>query len=131
MDTRIKVMVVEDSGIIVQRLYTILSEIDFIKSIAHAKNGEEAITLLKLITTSLVILDIKLPILNGIEVLKHIKVHYPKTRVIMLTNYTNSQYKELCLSLGAEIFLDKSTEFEQILTVINSMDGKLTSNLNS
>ena len=122
---KIKVLVVEDSGVIVQRLYSILSEIDFIKSIAHAKNGEEALTLLQILAPEIVLLDIKLPVLNGIEVLKKIKQDYPAIRVVMLTNYPNSQYKQLCLELGADYFLDKSTEFERIMEVIQSMQSKV------
>ncbi|TAH42587.1 MAG: response regulator [Bacteroidetes bacterium] len=120
---RIKVMVVEDSALIVQRLYSILSEIKFIKSIAHAKNGEEAMTLIKLINPELMLLDIKMPGMNGIEVLKHVKQEYPDTRVVMLTNYPNMQYKELCIGLGADHFLDKSTEFDRIGEIVKGIQG--------
>ncbi len=121
-------MVVEDSALIVQRLYSVLSEIHFINSIAHAKNGEEAITLMKLINPELVLLDIKMPGINGIEVLKYIKQHHQKILVVMLTNYSNMQYKELCLGLGADYFLDKSAEFDQIGEIINSMKSKISLN---
>ncbi len=119
-------MIVEDSGIIVQRLYSMLSEVEFIKSIVHAKNGEEAITLLKLLSPELVLLDIKLPVMNGIEVLRHIKRDYKNIQVVMLTNYPNSQYKEICMELGADYFLDKSTDFEQIIKLMHSMHSKMS-----
>ncbi len=127
-EKRIKVMVVEDSALIVQRLYSILSEINFIKSIAHAKNGEEAITLMKLINPELILLDIKMPGINGIEVLKHVKQEYSDTRVVMLTNYPNMQYKELCIGLGADHFLDKSTEFNRISDIVTAMQGIIPMN---
>lgn len=129
MDERkIKVMVVEDSALIVQRLYSILSEIHFIKSIAHAKNGEEAITLMKLIDPELVLLDIKMPGISGIEVLKLIKQNHSQARVVMLTNHPNMQYKELCLGFGADHFLDKSSEFDRIGDIITAMQSKLPVN---
>ncbi len=127
-EKRIKVMVVEDSALIVQRLYSILSEINFIKSIAHAKNGEEAITLMKLINPELILLDIKMPGINGIEVLKHVKQEYSDTRVVMLTNYPNMQYKEFCIGLGADHFLDKSTEFNRISDIVTAMQGIIPMN---
>ena len=120
-EKRIKVMVVEDSALIVQRLYSILSEINFIKSIAHAKNGEEALTLMSLINPELILLDIKMPGINGIEVLKQIKKTHTDTKIVMLTNYPNMQYKELCIGLGADHFLDKSTEFDRIGDIISAM----------
>ncbi|HNS11641.1 MAG TPA: response regulator [Bacteroidia bacterium] len=124
-ERKVKVMVVEDSNLIVQRLYSILSEIHFIKSIAHAKNGEEAFTLMKLINPELVLLDIKMPGINGIEVLKRIKTTHKDSRVVMLTNYPTMQYKELCLGLGADHFLDKSTELDRIGDIITSLQGKI------
>jgi len=124
-ERKVKVMVVEDSNLIVQRLYSILSEIHFIKSIAHAKNGEEAFTLMKLINPELVLLDIKMPGINGIEVLKQIKATHKDSRVVMLTNYPTMQYKELCLGLGADHFLDKSTELDRIGDIITSLQGKI------
>lgn len=125
MNSKIKVMVVEDSGLIVQRLYALLGEIDFIKSVAHARNGEEALTLMKLINPHLVILDIKIPIINGIEVLKHLKKNYQDVKVIMLTNESNEKYKKLCLEVGAECFLDKSTEVDLFLNIVDSMHEKI------
>lgn len=121
-------MVVEDSAMIVQRLYTILSEINFIKSIAHAKNGEEAITLIKFLDPELILLDIKMPGINGIEVLKHIKKEKKSARVVMLTNYPNLQYKELCMDLGADHFLDKSTEIERISEIVAGMQNPIALN---
>lgn len=125
MTSKIKVMVVEDSGLIVQRLFSLLGEIDFIKSVAHARNGEEALTLVKLINPHLVILDIKIPIINGIEVLKHLKKNYQDVKVIMMTNESNEKYKKLCLEVGAECFLDKSTEFDLFLNILDSMHEKI------
>lgn len=121
-------MVVEDSAIIVQRLYTVLSEIIFIKSIAHAKNGEEALTLMNLLNPELILLDIKMPGINGIEVLKHIRKEHQGSRVVMLTNYANMQYKDLCIGLGADHFLDKSTEFDRIGEIITAMQKKISMN---
>jgi DNA-binding NarL/FixJ family response regulator len=127
-EKKIKVMVVEDSAIIVQRLYTVLSEIIFIKSIAHAKNGEEALTLMNLLNPELILLDIKMPGINGIEVLKHIRKEHQGSRVVMLTNYANMQYKDLCIGLGADHFLDKSTEFDRIGEIITAMQKKISMN---
>jgi len=124
MKNKIKVLIVEDSSVIVQRLYPVMAEIDFIESIAHAKNGEEAITLLQLIDPRLVILDIKMPGISGIDVLKHIKDAKRDCKVIMLTNHSDDKYRKTCLELGADKFLNKTTDIDKVAEVINSFHSK-------
>ena len=65
-----------------------------------------------------IILDIRLPKRNGIEMLKEVKVLYPKIRVIMLTNYDYDLYRQQCKRLGADHFLNKTLEFEKIMASI-------------
>jgi DNA-binding NarL/FixJ family response regulator len=61
-----------------------------------------------------VILDIRFPDGSGIDVLQAIKQDQPAPMVIILTNYPYSGYRQRCLNAGADFFLDKSTEFDQI-----------------
>jgi DNA-binding NarL/FixJ family response regulator len=124
MKNKIKVLIVEDSSLIVQRLYPVMAEIEFIESIAHAKNGEEAITLLQLIDPRLVILDIKMPGISGIDVLKHIKDEKRECKIIMLTNHSDEEYRKTCLELGADNFLNKTTDIDKMVEVINSIHSK-------
>jgi DNA-binding NarL/FixJ family response regulator len=61
-----------------------------------------------------VILDIRVPGGSGFEVLQNIKQGQAAPIVIVLTNYPYSVYRQKCLQAGADFFLDKSTEFDQI-----------------
>jgi len=69
-----------------------------------------------------------MPGINGIEVLKHIKAEYSDIRVVMLTNDTNLEYKQLCMGLGADHFLDKSTEFDRITEIVKSIQRTIPVN---
>ncbi|HQW23997.1 MAG TPA: response regulator, partial [Bacteroidia bacterium] len=67
-----------------------------------------------------IILDIKIPGKSGVEVLPELKTK-SYAKVIMLTNYSDAYYKNLCMKLGAEYFLDKSNEFEKINEILMSI----------
>ncbi len=97
---------------------------EFVNSIAHAKNGEEALTLYNFLKPDLILLDIKIPIMNGIEVLKNIRKNDQQTSVIVLTNYPEEQYRIACTKLGANYFFDKSTEFGSVEAAIRSLQNK-------
>ncbi len=58
---------------------------------------------------------------NGIDILKQIKREKPFIVAIMLTNYTESEYKTICMKEGADYFLDKSIEFNKVLDICNNL----------
>ncbi len=68
-----------------------------------------------------VTLDIRIPGESGIEVLKKIKRTQPSTTVLVLTNYSQEQYKNKCCQLGGDYFFSKSEEFEKVEEVINNL----------
>ncbi|MFZ7115725.1 MAG: response regulator transcription factor [Bacteroidota bacterium] len=117
----LKILIVEDSMLIVKRLWSLLSDMEGVATLAHAKDGNEAILLAKEINPDVIILDIKIPGKSGVEVLPELKLK-SYAKVIMLTNYSDVYYKNLCLKLGAEYFLDKSNEFEKIYEILLSIE---------
>ena len=119
-EVRHKVLVVDDSLIIVQRVVEILKELDCIDFVSKASNYTEAIALLELNEYDVVLLDINLPGKNGIELLSYIKEKYPALKTMMLTNQSNDHYRSLCDKLGADFFVDKTSEFEKISQIMNT-----------
>ena len=122
-----EVLVVDDSAAICERLEQMLSEIRGVTSISLATNSLEAIESFRKLNPDLVILDIRMPGGDGIGVLKNIKQSKPSSKVIIFTNYPYPQYRERCMDMGADLFLDKSTEFnkltEEITNIIESEAG--------
>ena len=114
-------LIVDDSPLIIERILIILKEAGNVEEIFTATDYFEAVNILQEVKTDIVLLDIHLPGKNGIELLKYIVQHYPKTRVIMLSNSISSYYRKLCMSIGAVCCIDKSTEFEMITEVIAAL----------
>lgn len=113
VDGRITVMVVDDSFLFRQRLTCLLTDKN-LHPVLQARNYEEAVNWLLKATINLVLLDISLPGKNGIDLLKLIKNRYPGTTVWMISNHADELYKEVCLTMGADHFFDKSLDFEEI-----------------
>jgi DNA-binding NarL/FixJ family response regulator len=111
---KIKVFIADDSLIVREHLVTMLEELAGIKVVGQAENVAEAISAIRILQPDVVILDIRMPGGNGIDVLQTIKQDEVAPMVIILTNYPYPAYRQKCLQAGADFFLDKSTEFDQI-----------------
>ena len=109
-----KVLIVDDSKTVCNGLEQMLTGIPGIEICGQAHNGKDAITSISKLKPDVVILDIRLPDLSGIDVLADIRVKKLSCRVIMLTNYPYPQYRKKCEELGADYFFDKVTEIEKI-----------------
>ncbi len=114
------VLVVDNSVLILQRMIPMLEEIKNIKFVVHAGSYNEAIELLHGVTPDLALLDVQLPEKSGIELLRLIKDKYREVVVIMNTNYADEYYRNLCKTLGADYFFDKSKDFSLIPEVISA-----------
>jgi DNA-binding NarL/FixJ family response regulator len=110
----LKVFIADDSLIVRERLVMLLDELAGVEMVGQAENVAEAISVIPNLQPDAVILDIRMPGGSGIDVLRHIKQDGVGPIVIMLTNYPYPGYRQKCLNAGADYFLDKSSEFDQI-----------------
>jgi DNA-binding NarL/FixJ family response regulator len=113
-----KLAIADDSALLRERIKDLVKMFSAVKIVGEAENGVEALQLIIDKEPDLVILDIRMPEMNGIEVLKKIKERGSKTKICILTNYPNQQYKKRCLAEGADYFFDKNKDFQRIATVI-------------
>jgi DNA-binding NarL/FixJ family response regulator len=111
---KITVFIADDSRIVRERLVTMLDELAEVEIVGQAENVAEAISAIRIVKPDVVILDIRMPGGSGIDVLQEIKQDEVAPMIIMLTNYPYPAYRQKCLQAGADFFLDKSTEFDQI-----------------
>jgi len=118
---KIRVFVADDSAPIRQRLITLLSEIGNVEIVGQAQDVAETITSVRESKPDVVILDIRMPGGNGIDVLENICKKRPAPKVIMLTNYPFVQYRRKCLEAGASFFFDKSTEVYKIPQAVEQL----------
>ncbi|HTS52906.1 MAG TPA: response regulator transcription factor [Burkholderiales bacterium] len=115
----IRVFVVEDSALIRERLVRLLEGLSGVKVVGHAESATDAIANIVSTQPDAVVLDIKLKAGSGIEVLRAIKHRMPEVAVIMLTNYATEEYRQKCRQEGAEYFLDKTNEFENLRPIFD------------
>ncbi len=120
---KIKVFITDDSLIVRERLATILDELVGIEIVGQAENVAGAISAIWKLQPDVVILDILMPGGSGIKVLQNIKQDGAGPMVIILTNYPYPVFRQKCLQAGADFFLDKSTEFDQIPGLFERFKG--------
>jgi two-component system response regulator DevR len=116
-----RVYLVDDSELVRKRLVDMLTEIEDVEIIGQTGDPEEAEAEIRRLSPDLVVLDIKLPGKNGIEVLRDIRKNVPTPLVVMLTNYPYAQYRRECTDAGADYFLHKATEFDKINEILSRL----------
>jgi len=124
-----KVLIVDDSGEVRERIKMLLSEVEKVEMIGEAENVQQAIEHIRQQGPDVVILDIRMPGGNGIDVLREIEKKDQVPIVIMLTNYPYPQYRKKCMDAGADFFFDKSREFEKVVEVLSGDMKRTNCNL--
>lgn len=114
----INVFIVDDSEIVRDRLTSMFSEVPSINIVGYADNPLAATESIVKQRPDVVILDIFLTGGSGIHVLKNIRSKKIPSKVIMLTNYAQDEYRKKCFEEGADFFFDKSIEFDKVVDVI-------------
>jgi two-component system, NarL family, invasion response regulator UvrY len=114
----IRVMLADDHKIVREGLRMMLEQTDDIRVTAEAEDGGSALLKLQTNEFDVVVLDIAMPGLNGIEVLRQIKADHPSVYVIMLSTYPEKQYAVRSLKAGASGYLTKNTATEELITAI-------------
>jgi DNA-binding NarL/FixJ family response regulator len=116
-----KVVIADDSSLLRDRIKSLLNSLNNNPLIYEAENGVDALHLIREKEPDLAILDIRMPEMSGIAVLKKIREMKMKTKVCILTNYPYPQYKKRCFEAGADYFLRKTEDFEEIEIIISDM----------
>jgi DNA-binding NarL/FixJ family response regulator len=115
------VFLVEDSLVIRHRLKRLLAEVAEVRIVGETGDALEAVSAIHTQKPDVVLLDIHLLNGSGIDVLQNLKKAKPAPAVIVLTNYPYQQYRQKCLAAGADFFLVKSTEFDQVVPALKQL----------
>jgi len=115
------ILIADDSGVVRDRIVERLIEIKGIEVVGQAKDGLEACVLFREHRPDIVVLDLQMPLRNGLDVLRDIKSSDPDVRVIIFTNYCYPQYRQICLEEGVDYFFDKSSDFDRMIEVLRGI----------
>ena len=125
---RIRVLLVDDHAMVRQGLRSVLDAYADVEVVGEASNGEEAVEVAERLRPSLVVMDINMPKLNGVEATAIIRARYPDTVVIGLSVQAGEEAQRAILKAGAAVLLTKEAAVEELYrTIRETLDAQVTS----
>ncbi len=122
----IKVLIVDDQELLRKSLGKIIGISDEIEVVGLAENGKIALEVCAELKPDIVMLDIEMPVMNGIETLKAIKEKMPEVKVIILTTFDNPEYILESFLLDADSYVSKAISPEDLITSIKTVNSGLS-----
>lgn len=121
----IKTLLADDHAIVLEGLREVLSADEAIEVVGTVANGEEVLRFIRQSPVDLVVLDINMPVMDGITCAKHLKKDYPDIKIIILTMYAQRSFVEEIVKIGIDgCLLKNNTGKELIEAVLRVMDGR-------
>ncbi|HWO75114.1 MAG TPA: response regulator transcription factor [Bacillus sp. (in: firmicutes)] len=117
----IKLMLVDDHAILRDGLRNLLEVEDDIKVVGEAVSGEDALSKINNCKPDVVLMDINMPNMNGVEVTGLLKKQYPETKVLILTMHSHDEYFMSAIREGADGYLLKDAPFDQVINAIRTV----------
>lgn len=123
---KIRILVVDDHPMVIEGMKAILQQISFVEVVGTANNSFQALELTDTLQPDLIITDINLPEVSGIELTTRIKKKYPTIKVIGMSTFNDRSYISQMIQSGADGFLVKSASREEIEQAIPMvLEGQL------
>lgn len=122
-ENKIKLIIVDDHDLIREGLNRILSFEDDLLILGEGKNGKEGLELIKDLTPDIVLLDINMPIMDGIETLKNIKTYNKDIKVVMLTVENDRRTINEAIDIGADAYVLKESAGSEITNAIRLVNS--------
>lgn len=117
----IRIILVDDHRLIIQAYSSLLSDVAHFEVAGSACNGQDVMNLLEHTEADVILLDANMPVMNGYETLKTIRKLYPKLKIIILTMHTEPVFIFNFLLHGANAFLGKNCEQEELIHAIDTV----------
>lgn len=121
----IKLMIADDHRIFSEALITVMQDIDDIKIVGVAENGRELLQLIKDNKPDVVVLDVNMPEMDGIECCKEIKDYDASIKVVILSSFVSDEFVLNALHNGADSYLSKCSTIETLKeAILQVIEGK-------
>jgi two-component system response regulator NreC len=118
---KIKILLVDDHKIVRDGLHALIDKYADLEVIAEAADGRSAVRLAKELSPNIVIMDISMPDLNGIEAARQIVSESPRVKVLTLSMHSDARYVKQLFSAGASGYLLKECAIEELVTAIHTI----------
>src|SRR3990172_561810 len=120
-DDQIRVVIADDHAVFRQGTRELLAREADIRVVGEAANGEEAVRVVRERKPDVAILDISMPVLNGIDATRQIKEQCPQTRILILTAYDYDEYVVAMLDAGAAGYILKTANYAEVANAVRSV----------
>lgn len=121
----IKLLICDDQYVVCEGLKAIFESDTDLQVVGTAADGAEALELLPQLQPDLVLMDLKMPIMNGVQATRHIRQKYPDIKILVLTTYDADEWVFDAIRSGAAGYLLKDTQREALIAAIkDTMAGK-------
>jgi DNA-binding NarL/FixJ family response regulator len=117
---KIRVLIVDDHTLVRDGIRSLLALVSNIEVVGEAANGKEALEKMPELAPDVVLMDLSMPIMSGLEATRRIRKEFPKTRVLALTQYDDSEYVIPVIEAGACGFVTKMMAFSELAKAIQA-----------
>jgi two-component system response regulator NreC len=118
---KIRVLVTDDHAIVRDGIYALLALTGDIEAIGVAANGREALEMVAKLSPDIVLMDIVMPLMDGLEATRRIRKEFPGTKVIVLTQYEDRDYVLPVIEAGASGFVSKVAASSELTSAIRAV----------
>ncbi|MDX6467265.1 MAG: hypothetical protein QOI27_2305 [Gaiellaceae bacterium] len=116
-----RIVVCDDQPAYRQIVAMVLGLESDLEVVGEAGNGRQAVELVEELKPEVLVLDIAMPVLDGLEALPLIRAASPETKVVMLTGVVGDGIRERALAGGAALFLEKGTDIQDVVRAVASL----------
>lgn len=118
---KIKVFIVDDHTLVRDGIRALLALSADIEVVGEAGNGREALKEVERLVPDVVLMDLAMPVMGGIDAMRRIRKNFPNTKVLALTQYDDSDYVIPVIEAGARGFVTKMAAFSELTTAIQAV----------
>ena len=120
-EDQIKVLITDDQAIVRRGIKALLSTEPNIKVIGEAGNGKEAISQVEKLQPDVILMDLVMPVMDGVEAIRHIKAQQPAAHILVLTSFVTDDKVFPAIKAGAQGYLLKDSSPEELVQAINQV----------
>ena len=118
---KIRVLIVDDHTLVRDGIRSLLALVADIEIVGEAKNGREALEKTKQLAPDVVLMDLAMPVMGGLEATRRIRREFPGIKVLALTQYDDSEYVIPVIEAGARGFVTKMASFSELASAIQAI----------
>lgn len=118
MENRIKVFIVDDHLMVRMGLGIMIDELQDLEKVGEAENGEATLRLLQKVTPDVILMDVRMPDINGMELSKTILAKYPEMKILLMTAFTEKEFILEALNAGVLGVIEKNISLEDLAIAI-------------